>query len=76
MSGLSADRDFGRKLTGWLGHPYFPVGACGLVGLWTGLFVAAPVLGEAAPVWLEPLQRLCGYNPAAGVAPWTGPPSW
>jgi protein SCO1/2 len=69
MSGLSADRDFGRKLTGWLGHPYFPVGACGLVGLWTGLFVAAPVLGEAAPVWLEPLQRLCGYNPAAGVAP-------
>lgn len=69
MSGLSADRDFSRKLFAWLGHPYFPVAAGGLVGLWTGLFVLAPTLGEAAPVWLEPLQRLCGYNPVTGAAP-------
>lgn len=69
MSGLSADRGLSRKLFAWLGHPYFPVVAAGLVGLWTALFVIAPVLGEAAPSWLEPLQRLCGYNPVAGAAP-------
>ncbi|MER3398257.1 MAG: hypothetical protein C4316_06920 [Chloroflexota bacterium] len=69
MSGPFAEEGITRRLAGWLGHPYFPVGAVGLVGLWTGLFVLAPVLGEAAPVWLEPLQRLCGYNPVAGAAP-------
>lgn len=69
MSGPSAEGGITRRLAGWLGHPYFPVAAAGLVGLWTGLFVLAPVLGEAAPVWLEPLQRLCGYNPAVGAAP-------
>lgn len=69
MSGLSADRSFTRRLTAWLGHPYFPVVAAGLVGLWTALFVLAPILGETAPAWLEPLQRLCGYNPVAGAAP-------
>ncbi len=69
MSGPSGERGISPRLIGWLGHPYFPVVAAGLVGLWTAFLVLAPLLGEAAPAWLEPLQRMCGYNPVAGAAP-------